>query len=233
MQRFSGRHKTVERDCGESLRPGSLTTSPYGIAFLVTGPLWGEPPVTGGFPSQRPVTGSFDVFFDVRLNKQLNNNEGAGDLRRHDVHMTVMSVHHWISTTFIWNCWARRTSTRWTEWELLSKKWSCYKIDIISCPLFAGFHSKRFRKVARMVTLLRDESCFYGKCFTFSSPNKISIQLSLLLEVQLLGKHTHDAGHLLFVRQRSPFVVRFKLVGHVVVDTCQEVHDLCVVMTLT
>ena len=29
----------------------------------------GNPPVTGGFPSQRPVTRSFDLFFDLRLNK--------------------------------------------------------------------------------------------------------------------------------------------------------------------
>ena len=29
-----------------------------------------NPPVTGGFPSQRPVTQSFDVFFDVRQNKR-------------------------------------------------------------------------------------------------------------------------------------------------------------------
>ena len=27
---------------------------------------------TGEFPTQRPVTRSFDVFFDLRLNKQLN-----------------------------------------------------------------------------------------------------------------------------------------------------------------
>ena len=32
----------------------------------------GNQPVTGGFPSQRPVTRSFEVFFDVRLNKRLN-----------------------------------------------------------------------------------------------------------------------------------------------------------------
>ena len=30
----------------------------------------GNPPVTDGFPSQRPVSRSFDVFFDVRLNKR-------------------------------------------------------------------------------------------------------------------------------------------------------------------
>ena len=31
----------------------------------------GNPPVIGGFPSQRPVAWSFDVFFDVPLNKRL------------------------------------------------------------------------------------------------------------------------------------------------------------------
>ena len=34
--------------------------------------LWmGNSPVTGEFPAQSPVTLSFDVFFDLRLNKQL------------------------------------------------------------------------------------------------------------------------------------------------------------------
>ena len=32
----------------------------------------GNSPVTGEFPSQRPVTQSFDVFFDLCLNKQLS-----------------------------------------------------------------------------------------------------------------------------------------------------------------
>ena len=34
------------------------------------------PPVTGGFPSKRPVTQNFDVFFDMRLNKQLSKQSG-------------------------------------------------------------------------------------------------------------------------------------------------------------
>ena len=33
---------------------------------------WPFVPVTGEFPSQRPVTQSFDVFFDLQLNKRLN-----------------------------------------------------------------------------------------------------------------------------------------------------------------
>ena len=47
-----------------------MMTSSNGNIFHVTGPLCGE--VTGEFPSQRPVTWSFDVFFDLCLNKRLS-----------------------------------------------------------------------------------------------------------------------------------------------------------------
>ena len=52
-------------------------------------------PGTGEFPAQRPVTRSFDVFFDLCLNKRLRNNREAGDLRRHQAHydVTVMDNH--------------------------------------------------------------------------------------------------------------------------------------------
>ena len=32
----------------------------------------GNSPVTGDFPAQKPVKRSFDVFFDLLLNQQLN-----------------------------------------------------------------------------------------------------------------------------------------------------------------
>ena len=38
----------------------------------------GNPPVTGEFPAQRPVTRSFDVFFDLRLNKRLSKQSRRG-----------------------------------------------------------------------------------------------------------------------------------------------------------
>ena len=41
------------------------------------------------FPSQRPVTRSFDIFFDVGLNKRLSKQSDAGDLRRHGAHCDV------------------------------------------------------------------------------------------------------------------------------------------------
>ena len=50
----------------------------------------GNSPVTGEFPAQRPATRSFDVFFDLRLNKWLINNIEAGDLRRHRAHYDVI-----------------------------------------------------------------------------------------------------------------------------------------------
>ena len=49
----------------------------------------GNAPVIGEFHAQRPVRRSFDVFFDLRLNKRLNNRE-AGDLRRHRAHYDVI-----------------------------------------------------------------------------------------------------------------------------------------------
>ena len=47
-------------------------TSSNGNIFRVTGPLCGEFTGPGEFLPQRPVTRSFDVFFDVRLNKRLS-----------------------------------------------------------------------------------------------------------------------------------------------------------------
>ena len=64
----------------------SMMTSSNGTIFRVTGPLWGESPVTGGFPPRRPVTRSFGVFFDLHLNKRLSKQSDAGDLRRYCAH---------------------------------------------------------------------------------------------------------------------------------------------------
>ena len=47
-------------------------TSSNGNIFHVTDPFEGNPPVTGAFRSQSPVMRTFDVFFDLRLNKRLS-----------------------------------------------------------------------------------------------------------------------------------------------------------------
>ena len=47
-----------------------MMTASNGNFFRFTGPLCGNSPVTGEFPSQRSVMQSFDVFFDLDLNKR-------------------------------------------------------------------------------------------------------------------------------------------------------------------
>ena len=49
-----------------------MMTSSNGNIFRVTGLLCGEFTGPGEFPTQRPVTRSFDVYFDLRLNKPLS-----------------------------------------------------------------------------------------------------------------------------------------------------------------
>ena len=50
-----------------------MMTSSNGNIFRVTGPLCGEFTGDRWIPrTQRPVTRSFDVFFDLRLNKRLS-----------------------------------------------------------------------------------------------------------------------------------------------------------------
>ena len=48
-----------------------MMMSSNGNIFRGTGPLWGKPTVTIGFPSERPVTRCLEVFLDLRLNKWL------------------------------------------------------------------------------------------------------------------------------------------------------------------
>ena len=76
-----------------------MMTSSIGNIFRDTAFCVGNSPVTGEFPAQRPVTRSFDVFFDLGLNKCLTNNREAGDLRRHRTHYTGIVM--WYTDSFV------------------------------------------------------------------------------------------------------------------------------------
>ena len=70
--------------------------------FRFTGPCERNSPLTGELPAQRPVTRSFDVFYDLRLNKRLSKQSWkAGDVRRHHAHynVTVMLQNDIIART--------------------------------------------------------------------------------------------------------------------------------------
>ena len=60
----------------------------------------GKSSVTGEFPSQRPVTQSFDVLFDLRLNKRLSKHwwgwwfeTPSGSLWRHSNALIILSIY--------------------------------------------------------------------------------------------------------------------------------------------
>ena len=61
----------------------------------------GNPPVTGGFPSQRPVLQSFVVFVDLRLNRRLiKKNRDAGGRRRNPAHDDVTVLKRMLVTLY-------------------------------------------------------------------------------------------------------------------------------------
>ena len=72
------------RALGVSRQHHQMETCSMSLALYERNPL-----VTGGFPSQRPVTCSFDIFFDLRLNKWLSN-----PLRHRWFQMPLHSLWH-------------------------------------------------------------------------------------------------------------------------------------------
>ena len=79
-----------------------MMTSSNGNIFRVTGPLCGEFTGPGEFPAQRPVMRSFDVFFDLRLNKRLSKQPWG-----------------WWFETPAWSLWRHRNVQ--ICWELCGK----------------------------------------------------------------------------------------------------------------
>ena len=71
----------------------AMMTSSNGSIFHVTGPLCGEFTGPGEFPAQRPVTQSFDVFFDLHVNKWLSKQPQG-----------------WWLETPLWSLWRHRNA---------------------------------------------------------------------------------------------------------------------------
>ena len=85
----------------------------------------GNSPITGEFPAQRPVTRSFDVFFDIRLNKRLSKQSWGWwfetlscPLWRHcNVTLQCCHIFHWTQIMSGGSCcWPSLTEI----WALIS-----------------------------------------------------------------------------------------------------------------
>ena len=78
-----------------------MMTSSNGNIFRVTGHLCREFTGPGEFPTQRPVTRSFDVFFDLHLNKRLSKQPWG-----------------WWFETLSWSLWRQCDVKVITTWHL-------------------------------------------------------------------------------------------------------------------
>ena len=76
----------------------------------------GNSPVTGEFPPQRPVTRSFDVFFDLRLNKRLSNQSWGRWLGRHRGYYDVI-VTRWGTLRILWYLGLTRVQVQFDFWQ--------------------------------------------------------------------------------------------------------------------
>ena len=88
----------------------------------------GNLPIIVGFPSQRTGNTGFEVLFDVTLNKQLNKQSIAHDLRPHDAYCDV---------TVMWCSFQRIDTTTtanvlsWCMPNLVKKKMIWEKKDVL------------------------------------------------------------------------------------------------------
>ena len=96
-----------------------MMTSSNGNIFRLTGHLWGNSPVAGEFPAQRPVTRSFDVFFDLRLNKRLGKQSWGWWFETPSPHYDAIVMMAWNNLSYFW------TFVRGIHWTLvvLHNKW--------------------------------------------------------------------------------------------------------------
>ena len=83
-----------------------MMTSSNGNIFRVTGPLCGEFTGPGEFPAQGPVTRSFNVFFDLRLNRRLSKQPWG-----------------WWFETPVWSLWRHRNDTSNIGCNCFTRPW--------------------------------------------------------------------------------------------------------------
>ena len=93
----------------------------------------GNSPVTGEFPSQRPVARSFDVFFDLRLNKRLSKQSWGWWFEA-----PSCSLWRHCNTLGLYKETAKESSLSSCPPNLTKPKWSKYRsnrIVVIRCDV--------------------------------------------------------------------------------------------------
>ena len=132
----------------------------------------GNPPVTGGLPSQRPMTWGFDVFFDLRLNTRL----------------IKQSRHRWTSSRSLWrpcNVWTSvNTSTTINipfsvPYNLPTFSYTCHLYDEPDIRIIS-WHSNVECMSVHWIVFTQMLLCYWNLC---------SIQIAIPLNTQCVTKH--------------------------------------------
>ena len=134
----------------------------------------GNPPVTGGFPSQRPVTRSFDLFFDLRLNKRLSK-----QMRRRWFESPSRSLwrhcNESIETSIFYVIWL--VELFYSKYEFANKMYIpihvCNKVVFTVCISFCVKQSDHkttwiTSTWGSQLVKLREALCIYMQCFVAS-----------------------------------------------------------------
>ena len=104
----------------------------------------GNSPVTGEFPAERTVTQSFDVFFDLHLDKGWVNNREVGDLGRHRAHYDVTRM------------WILVRDAIWCHgsWSTLNRLLSPDGTKPLSVPVFTWINENKLQWNCNICTII-------------------------------------------------------------------------------
>ena len=130
----------------------------------------GNPPVTGGIPSQMPVTRSFEVFLIYVWRNGSVNNWDAGDLRRHRAQFDVIVMSQ-----------SQGTAAAHAPWNaiIISVHFSLYpetfnlKIPTKVFPQYVDFIRSIVRVGSVCIYLFRDPVCFQFTCLAALDPIRL------------------------------------------------------------
>ena len=141
-------------------------TSSNGNIFRVTGPLWGNPTVTGGFPSHGPMTRNFYFSLICVWTNGWANNQGVSDLKRRHAHYCVtvmwiqMVIHPHRNTCSLYDFGpilkisSKSVNTSWLwpgDAMLCHKTWSALVQVMASCLMAPSLHLKQYWLTINMI----------------------------------------------------------------------------------
>ena len=137
----------------------------------------GNSPVPGEFPAQRPVTRSFDIFFDLRLNKRLSKQSWG-----------------WWFETLSCSLWRHRNVVP----HYGDIKWPPWRIELpVNGLTTKGQHSSVLLSLCEGYPPVTGEFPIHR--WQFDSPHKLSVESvpchDVIIDREIARGHFHHAQH--------------------------------------